>query len=72
MCRGANWKVAIYGKDHGIPHFHIEGVEFRCSIGIASLEMIIGGAPPAVLTEALSWAATNQAALWRQWQELNG
>jgi hypothetical protein len=22
--RGSNWKIALYARDHGIPHFHIE------------------------------------------------
>jgi hypothetical protein len=28
MFRGAGWKIAVYGRDHGIPHFHIEGRVF--------------------------------------------
>jgi hypothetical protein len=32
--RGQNWKLAVYGRDHGVPHFHIEGPGYRCSIAI--------------------------------------
>jgi hypothetical protein len=70
--RGDGWKIAVYGREHGIPHFHIEGPEFRCSIAIATGEVIIGAAPRDVLREARAWARQNGAALERLWRELNG
>jgi hypothetical protein len=70
--RATYWKIAVYGRDHGLPHFHIEGPEFRASIAIATLDLIIGSAPTAVLEEALDWATGNQAALMQKWKELNG
>jgi hypothetical protein len=70
--RSATWKIAIYGRDHGVPHFHIEGREFRCSVSIVALEMIIGTAPAIALQKARSWASANQAILMAKWQELNG
>ncbi len=71
MYRAARWKIAVYGRDHGIPHFHIEGPDFRCSVGIMSLDLIIGFAPPSVIREAKNWAAQHQDELMRNWQELN-
>lgn len=65
------WKIAIYGNEHGIPHFHIEGPGFRCSIGIESLKVIVGGAPPKILHPALEWAAANRDLLRRTWKEWN-
>ena len=72
MHRGSAWRISVYGRDHGTPHFHIEGPGFRASVGIGSLELIIGSAPPAVLRAATAWAGRNQAALMAKWQELNG
>lgn len=72
MTRGRNWKIAVYGREHGVPHFHIEGPDFRCSVGIATLELIIGTAPAPVLSPAKQWAQENQALLMATWQELNG
>lgn len=72
LTRGPNWKIAVYGRDHGIPHFHIEGPGFRCSIAIQSQELIIGSAPAAVISAATIWAASNQVVLMATWQELNG
>ena len=72
MHRGPRWKIAVYGRKHGVPHFHIEGPDFRASVSIGSLETIVGSVPPAVLREAIGWASSNRRALIRMWQELNG
>lgn len=69
--RGPNWKIAVYARDHGVPHFHIEGPGFRCSVAIASLEVIIGTVPNGVLREANAWARENRVDLLAKWQELN-
>ena len=69
--RSSNWKIALYARDHGIPHFHIEGREFRCSVGIATLEVIIGDVPSDVLDEARCWARRNRNLLTAKWLELN-
>jgi Domain of unknown function (DUF4160) len=72
LFREARWKIAIYARDHGIAHFHIEGPGFRCSVAIMSNEVIVGSVPPQVLRAALIWAAENQSILMQTWQELNG
>ena len=69
--RAPGWKIAVYGREHGVPHFHVEGRGFRCSVGIRSLEVIIGWAPAAILKEARSWAKENRPALLAKWRELN-
>ena len=71
MHRGPNWKVAVYGREHGVAHFHIEGPGFRCSVRIDTLEVIIGSAPAAVLRTAVAWSGINRAVLFAKWQELN-
>ncbi len=72
MHRNARWKIAVYARDHGGPHFHIEGPGFRCSVAMASFDLIVGSVPAAVLSDALEWARPNQALLVQTWQELNG
>ena len=69
--RGASWKLSVYGREHGIPHFHIEGPDYRCSIGIEAMTVIIGGAPKRILDEALVWARANRHELMKAWRELN-
>ena len=61
----------MYAADHGIPHFHIEGPGFRCSVAIETLELIIGDAPARVLVEARAWAGGRRAELAAKWRELN-
>lgn len=72
MMRTPTWKIAVYGNEHGVPHFHIEGREFRCSVAIAGLEVIIGDVPAGVLMEARRWAVEHRAELIAEWQRLNG
>jgi hypothetical protein len=69
--RGSNWKIALYAREHRIPHFHIEGPEFRCSVGIASLDVIIGNVAANVLAEACSLVRRNRNLLTAKWLELN-
>jgi hypothetical protein len=69
--RGSNWKIAVYGREHGVPHFHIEGPDFRASIGIETLELIIGNVPQKTFAEAKAWALQNQSLLMDIWRELN-
>jgi hypothetical protein len=66
------WKISVYGREHGVPHFHIEGPGYRCSISIGTMDVIIGSAPRSVLRSATAWAAANQSALLAQWKALNG
>jgi Domain of unknown function (DUF4160) len=72
LTRASGWKIAVYGREHGLPHFHVEGPGFRCSIAIETGEVIVGAVPAAVLREAKRWAEANKAVLRTTWQELNG
>ncbi len=49
----------------------IEGPGYRYSVGIATLQPIIGGVPPPVLRAARAWAGSNLTLLMRTWRELN-
>jgi len=71
MYRDAGWKIAIYGREHGVPHFHIEGSGYRCSVGIVTLQPIVGRAPRPVLRAACTWAGENRPLLMHTWRELN-
>jgi len=70
--RASGWKIAIYGREHGVPHFHVEGPGYRCSVSIATLELIIGAVPQEVLKAACAWARSNRKVLTAKWKELNG
>ena len=67
------WKIAVYGRDHGVPHLHVVGPEFDCAVSIAGLRPIVGRAPKKVLSAALAWAArpANRSALLKLWKDQN-
>lgn len=67
-----NWKIEVFGRKHGIPHFHLRWPDGRASISIATLEVIIGNPPANILAEARKWANENRERLWKVWLELNG
>jgi hypothetical protein len=70
--REAAWRIAVYGRDHGIPHFHVEGPGFRGSVNIETLELIVGAVPAAILKAARAWAREHRQELLPRWRELNG
>ncbi|MRR07451.1 MAG: DUF4160 domain-containing protein [Deltaproteobacteria bacterium] len=67
-----NWKIEIFGREHGIPHFHLRWPDGRASIAIETLQIIIGNPPTIILAEAREWAKANQELLRSVWRELNG
>ena len=69
--RSDRWRISVYGREHGAPHFHVEGRGWRCSVAIRSLDVIIGDAPPGDLSAALAWAADRRDLLLAKWRELN-
>jgi hypothetical protein len=71
LYRESRWRIAVYGREHGAPHFHVEGPGWRCSIAIDSLELIVGEAPKRDLAAALAWAAPRRAELLATWRALN-
>jgi hypothetical protein len=61
----------MYGREHGVPHIHLEGPDFRCSMSISSGEVIIGTAPAQAVKAVRAWVRENQAMLLAKWRELN-
>jgi hypothetical protein len=45
--QNGKWKIAVYGGEgrHTVPHYHVEGPGFRCSVDVTTGEVIIGDAP---------------------------
>ncbi|MGD0865417.1 MAG: DUF4160 domain-containing protein [Rhizomicrobium sp.] len=70
--RGSGWKIAVYGREHGVPLFHVEGPGFRCSVGIETFDVIVGSVPADVLRLACAWGRRNRVLLLAKWRELNG
>ena len=60
MTRGTTWKIAVYGAEHGIAHFHVETRRSRCTVSIESLDVVIGNVAAKDLHAALAWAASTR------------
>lgn len=66
-----NWKVYVYGREHGVPHFHVLAPGLRVSVSIETLEVIAGRLPASLLAEVREWASGNRELLRRTWNHLN-
>ena len=60
--------IAIYWKDHGIPHFHAKYGKERASFAIEDLRLLEGGLPPRVTGLVLEWAAIHRDELMEDWK----
>jgi hypothetical protein len=63
-----DWKITMYFGDHNPPHFHIVTPDEEALVEIATLEIIEGRVPRAVLKPALEWARENKALLLAKWE----
>ena len=59
--------IAIYFKDHGIPHFHAKYGGQRASFSINDLRLIEGKLPPRVVSLILEWAFQHREELLENW-----
>ncbi len=57
--------------DHNPPHFHVVGADFQVQLRISDFSVLAGEARPAMLAEALEWAALHRSELALKWAELN-
>jgi hypothetical protein len=60
--------IAIYWKEHGIPHFHAKYGECRASLSIEDLRLLEGKLPPRVLALVVEWAAIHRTELLQDWR----
>ena len=59
--------IAIYYKDHGVPHFHAKYQNFRASFAIEDLRVLEDRLPPRVTGFVLEWAMEHQQELIEDW-----
>ncbi len=60
--RRRNWKISVFGREHGVPHVHVGGPDFAATVEIAT---------GAVLVEAREWLTGNRETAQAQWKALN-
>jgi hypothetical protein len=59
--------IYMYYRDHPPPHFHVLYAELEAEMAIATLEVLAGKLPAAILRKVRDWAAPRQAALALNW-----
>ena len=69
--RSRNWKIEVFGREHGIPHVHVTGSEFRASVSITSGDLIAGRLPATTLKEVRCWLDHNLELAMDMWNERN-
>ncbi len=60
--------IAIYWKEHGVPHFHAKYQGLRASFAIEDFRLLEGHLPPRVTGLVLEWAAVHQKELLADWE----
>ena len=60
--------IAMYYREHGVPHFHAVYAGNTASIEISTLDVIAGSLPPRALRLVREWAEAHQAELDANWQ----
>ena len=59
--------IAIYWKDHGVPHFHAKYGDHRASFAILESGILEGSLPPRVTALVLEWAEIHRDDLLENW-----
>jgi Domain of unknown function (DUF4160) len=60
--------IAMYYREHGVPHFHAQYAEHEAAISIATLGTIGGYLPGRALRLVQQWAALHQEDLLANWE----
>ena len=69
--RSRNWKIEVFGREHGIAHLHLSGPDFRATVNIETGEIIAGSLSVAVLKQARQWLDVNRDLALKLWKERN-
>ncbi|MDP6491338.1 MAG: DUF4160 domain-containing protein [Kiritimatiellia bacterium] len=68
ICRFLGIVIAIYWKEHGVPHFHAKYQGCRASFAIEDFRLLEGKLPPRVTGLVLEWAASHRDELLGDWE----
>ncbi len=52
MHRDRNWKIQVFGREHGVPHFHVWTPNAAAVIAIETLAVLSGAVDATTLEEA--------------------
>ena len=60
--------IAMYYREHGVPHFHARYGEHKASISIEHLDVLGGYLPLRALRLVARWGALHRDELLENWQ----
>ena len=61
----------MFGREHGIPHFHVWTPDAAAVVAIDTLTVLSGSVDARALEEARAWATEHRAELTAEWRHLN-
>lgn len=59
--------ITMYFDEHDPPHFHVRYNEYRASVDIQTLNIIVGALPAKVRGLVLEWAELHKDELLEMW-----
>lgn len=65
------WKLQVFGREHGIPHFHVWTPDGAAVVAISTLALLSGSVDASVLGDAREWARCHSAQITAEWLRLN-
>jgi hypothetical protein len=71
MHRNRSWKIQVFGREHGVPHFHLWTPNAAAVVAIDTLAVLSGAVDAKTLEEARPWADAHRAELLTEWRRLN-
>lgn len=69
--RGSRWKLQVFGREHGVPHFHVWTPDDAAVLAIDTLKVLSGSVDASALAEAREWARSHGAEIAAEWRKLN-
>ncbi|WP_150466058.1 DUF4160 domain-containing protein [Francisella sp. SYW-2] len=60
--------ISMYWDEHNPPHFHVRFGEYKCSVSITNISVIVGELPKKQERLVLAWAEIHQEELLQNWE----
>ena len=68
ICRFLGIVITMYFDEHNPPHFHVRYNEYRASVEIRTLNVMVGAIPAKVRGLVEEWAELHQQELLQMWE----
>jgi hypothetical protein len=69
--RDSKWRLQVFGREHGMPHFHVWTPDGAAVVAIGTLALLSGAIDASILAEAREWARSHSAQITAEWLRLN-